>query len=175
MSGNVEVVSILVKKFGIGQWSFLGPGSEKKWYCMEEDSPQGIWDHVADEMLVEFAESGCPIFRATTPLSRCTLKTKGRGKLSTHFAADQETIELFFAQLSLQISSVFTEQSQKYVKYHVHPFTIDQGDLMCWWDNQLSSVKARQKFLRRMTTQHIRIFHCSDTKNEFKVFHRLKE
>ena len=38
---NAEVVSILAKKFGIGQWSFIGPGSEKKWYSMEENSPQG--------------------------------------------------------------------------------------------------------------------------------------
>ena len=93
---NVKVVSILAKKFGIGQWSFIGPGSEKKWYSMEENSPQGIWDHIADKMLLEFAESGCPIFRATTPLSRGNLKSKGHGKLSIHFAADQETIETIF-------------------------------------------------------------------------------
>ena len=31
-------------------------------------------------MLLEFAESGCPTFRATTPLSRCNLKSKGHGK-----------------------------------------------------------------------------------------------
>ena len=36
-------------------WSFIGPGSEKKWYCMKEDSPQGIWDNLAEKMLVEFA------------------------------------------------------------------------------------------------------------------------
>ena len=47
-------------------------------------------------MLVEFAESGCPIFRATTPLSRGKLGSKGHGKLSIHFAADQETIETIF-------------------------------------------------------------------------------
>ena len=67
---NGKVVSILAKKFGTRQWSFIGPGSEKKWYSMEEDSPQGIWDHIAEKMLLEFAESTCPIFRATTPLSR---------------------------------------------------------------------------------------------------------
>ena len=89
---NAEVVSIYAKKFGIRQWSFIGPGSEKKWSLMEENSPQGIWDHIADEMLLEFAESGHPIFRATTPLSRGKLKRKGHGKLSIHFAADQETI-----------------------------------------------------------------------------------
>ena len=77
------------------EWSFIGPGSEKKWYSAE-NSPQGFWDHIAETMLVEFAESGCPIFRATTPLSRGKLKSKGHGKLSIHFAADQETIETVF-------------------------------------------------------------------------------
>ena len=47
-------------------------------------------------MLVEFAESGCPIFRATSPLSRGQLKSKGHGKLSIHFAPVQETIETIF-------------------------------------------------------------------------------
>ena len=53
----------------VGQWSFIGPGSEKKWYSAE-NSPQGAWFHIAEEMLLEFAERGHPTFRATTPLSR---------------------------------------------------------------------------------------------------------
>ena len=47
-------------------------------------------------MLIEFEESGCPIFRATSPLSRGQLKSKGHGTLSIHFAADLETIETIF-------------------------------------------------------------------------------
>ena len=86
----------ICEKFGIGQWSFIGPGSEKKWYSMEENSPQGIWDHIADEMLLEFAESGCPIFRVTTPLSRGQLKSKGKGKVSIHFSADQDTVDTIY-------------------------------------------------------------------------------
>ena len=43
---------------------------------------------MAERMLLEFAESGCPIFRATSPLSRGRLKSKGHGKLSMHYAAD---------------------------------------------------------------------------------------
>ena len=70
---NARVVSIFAKKFGIGQWSFIGLRSQKKWYSMEEDSPRGIWDHIAEKMLLQFATSTCPIFRATTPLSRCKL------------------------------------------------------------------------------------------------------
>ena len=93
---NVKVVKVLAKKFGIGQWSFIGPRSEKKWYSGEENSPQGAWDHIADEMLLEFAESGHPIFRATIPLSRSILKSKGHGKLSIHFTADYPTIETIF-------------------------------------------------------------------------------
>ena len=80
-------------------------------------------------MLLEFAQSGCPIFRATTPLSRGQLKSKGHGKLSIHFAAVQETIETVFRIMFLQISSFFTEQSRKCVK-NMKPFTADRVDLM---------------------------------------------
>ena len=92
---NAGVVKVLARKFGVGQWSLIGPGSEKKWYSAE-NSPQGAWDHIAEEMLLEFAESGHPTFRATTPLSRGILKSKGHGKLSIHFAADQDTLETIF-------------------------------------------------------------------------------
>ena len=119
---NAEVVSIYVKKFGIGQWSYIGPASEKKWYSMEENSPQGIWDHIAEKMLVEFAESGCPIFRATTPLSRGKLTSKGHGKLSIHFAATQETIETIFRIIvsanQLSLHGAVTEMCEEYETLH---------------------------------------------------------
>ena len=89
---NAESVKAFARRFGIGQWSFIGPGSEKKWYS-SENSPQGAWDNIVEQMLLEFAESGHPTFHATTPLSRAILKSKGRGKLSIHFAAYQNTID----------------------------------------------------------------------------------
>ena len=98
---NAQLVSLYAKRFGIGQWSFLGPGSEKKWYSISADGPQGEWDTMADKMMLEFAESGHPIFRATSPLSRGRLKSKGHGKLSIHYCADLETIKTVFAQLFL--------------------------------------------------------------------------
>ena len=96
MKKNANLVSLYAKRFGKGQWTFIGPGSEKKWYSISEDSPQGEWDHTAEKMLIEFAESGCPIFRATSPLSRGRLKSKDHGKSSIHYAADLETIETIF-------------------------------------------------------------------------------
>ena len=92
---NAGVVKVLARRFGVGQGSFIGPGSEKKWYSAEK-SPQGAWDNFAEEMLLEFAESGQPSFRATTPLSRGILKSKRSGKLSIHFTADEHTIDTFF-------------------------------------------------------------------------------
>ena len=71
---NAGVVKVLARRFGVGQWSFIGPGSEKKWYP-SENSPQGAWDHVAEDMLLKFAESGCPIFHATI-VQRSTQKQR---------------------------------------------------------------------------------------------------
>ena len=46
--------------------------------------------------MIKFGESGHPVFRATSPLSLGTLKSKGGGKLSIHFCADGDTIETVF-------------------------------------------------------------------------------
>ena len=48
---------------------------------------------------MKFRESGHPVFRATSPLSRGTLKSKGGGKLSIHFCADGDTIETVFRNI----------------------------------------------------------------------------
>ena len=93
---SAQLVSVHAKRFSPGKWSFLGPGSRKKWYSTHEYKPQGEWDRVAEQMMMGFSESGHPVFRSTSPLSRGTLKSKGGGKLSIHFCADQGTIETVF-------------------------------------------------------------------------------
>ena len=57
---NAQLVSLYTRRFGAGQWSFLGPGSEKKWSSISEDSPQGEWDKMAGKMMMTLAESGHP-------------------------------------------------------------------------------------------------------------------
>ena len=109
---HAKVVSLYVRKFGTGQWSFIGPGSKKKWYSMKKDSPQGIWDNIAEKMLLEFADSGCPIFRAATPLSREQLRSKAQGKLSIHFGVTQETIETIF-RIIFSAKSVQSQKSSR--------------------------------------------------------------
>ena len=41
---NARLVSQFARRFGAGKWSFLGPGSEKKWYSLSADGPLGEWD-----------------------------------------------------------------------------------------------------------------------------------
>ena len=119
---NAKLVSLYARRFGKGQWSFIGLGSEKKWYSISEESPQGIWDKIAERMLLGFAESGFPIFRATTPLSRGQLKSKGHGKLSIHDAADQETIEtisrIIVSANQLSLYGAVAEICEEYESLH---------------------------------------------------------
>ena len=68
-----------------------------------------------------------PSFRATSPLSRGTLKSKGGGKLSIHFCADGDTIEIVFRIKNLLINPVSTEQSQICVRNTV-PVKQERGD-----------------------------------------------
>ena len=140
---NAKVVTILARRFGIGQSSFVGPGYEKKWSSMEENSPQGIWDHIADEMLLEFAESGHPIFRATTPLSRVNLKSKGHGKLSIHYCADQKTIETFFRIIAFANQlSLYGAVANMCVEFEFHQDRSGQPDVLTGQSIVLSEIKA---------------------------------
>ena len=75
---------------------------QKRWYSAHDSKPQGEWNRVAELMMIKFSESGHPVFRATSSLSRGTLKSKGGGKLSVHFCADEGTIETFFRTIICQ-------------------------------------------------------------------------
>ena len=90
---NAILVSLFAQRFPARRWSFLGPGSEKKCYSTYIDTPRREWDRVAEWMMIKFGESGHPLFRATSPLSRGTLTSKGGGQLSIHFCTDGCTIE----------------------------------------------------------------------------------
>ena len=139
---NANFVKTFAGRFGIGQWSFIGPGSEKKWYS-SENSPQGAWDNIAEEMLLEFAESRHPIFRATTPLSRGQLKSKGRGKLSIHFTADQDTVDTIFRIiLSVNQLSVYGAVAATCEEFEDHQDRTGQPVILVGQSIVLGEVRA---------------------------------
>ena len=139
---NADFVKTFEKRFGIGQWSFIGPGSEKKWYP-SENSPQGAWDHVAEEMLLKFAESGHPIFRSTTPLSRGKLKSKGKWKVSIHFSADQDTVDTIYRIiLSVNQLSVYGAVAAICEEYESHQDSTGQPVTLVGQSIVLGEIKA---------------------------------
>ena len=86
-------------------------------------------------MTIKFGESGHPNFRATSPLSRGTVKSKGCVKLSIHFCADVRTIQTIFrTSLSVNQLSIYGEVSdlcEEYKACHVRtrrPVLTGQSD-----------------------------------------------
>ena len=84
-------------------------------------SPQGEWDKMAEKMMVTLAESGHPVFRATSPLSRGVKKSKGHGKSSIHYCADQETVKTVFRTITsvkqLSLYGGVAEMCEEYESY----------------------------------------------------------
>ena len=129
------LVTVFAKRFPAGRWSLLGPGPEKKWYSTYIDRPQGEWDRVAESMMVRSGECGHPVFRATSPLFRGTLESKGGGQLSIHFCADGDTIETVFRTIisvnQLIICGAVSDLCEEYKACHVRterPVMVGQSD-----------------------------------------------
>ena len=76
-----------------GHWSFLEPGSEKKWYGTYTDKPDGSWDQTAENMMSNFSDSRHP----SSAFERGELRSKGGGKKSLHFKVVRKTSCCFSA------------------------------------------------------------------------------
>ena len=172
-NANADLVSIHARRFPPGRWSSLGPGSEKKWHSFTHvNRPQVEWDRVAELMVIKFGVSGHPVFRATSPLSRETLKSKGGWTLSIHFCADGETIETFFRTIiSVNQLSIYGPVSDLCDEYRI--CQARTGDLS--WQNNLTHCFSQQvcwwKHVHfRPKIPHRKIY-CKNTKNEWKDSH----
>ena len=94
---NSKTIKKYADRFPCGHWSFLMPGSEKKWY--------GTFDCKTERMLQNFAGSGHPIFRCASGLERGELRSKGGGMTSIHFSGSAQNIELLL-QMVLSVNQL---------------------------------------------------------------------
>ena len=71
------------------------------------------WNCAAELMMLQFGESGHPVLRGTSPLSRGTSKSSGGGKSSKHYNVEPQTAELqlrrFIAVSQLSIYGAVTK------------------------------------------------------------------
>ena len=120
-----------------------------------EYSPQGAWDHIADGMLLEFAESEHPTFRATTPLSRSILKSKGHGKLSIHFTADNPTIETFFRIIiSVNQFSIYGAVAVICEEFEIHQDGSGEPEILMGQSIVLGEIKAEVPLQNENSLNH---------------------
>ena len=128
-----QTVANYARRLPRGHWSFLGLGSEEKWYGTCTNRPDGSWNQSAESMMANFSDSGHPIFRASSAFERGELKSKGGGRKSTHFNGSDENIELLLGtvisanQLSIYvaIADLCNELSED--------FRASCGDSREWW------------------------------------------
>ena len=92
---NAEKVQIYAMRFSQGHWTFLGPESEEKWYGSSSHAQFGQCTCTAAKMVQRFKETGHPVFKSISALSRGILKRK-KGKTSIYFNGDSMNTELLF-------------------------------------------------------------------------------
>ena len=134
-------------------------------------SPQGAWDHIADEMLLEFAESGHPISVQRLHFPGRVLKSKGHGKLSIHFTADHPTIETIF-RIIISANQLILYGAVAAVCEEFEAHQDRSGELDVLMGQSIVPSELRQNFLCRMKTLHIIKYYGNSTKNESNHFHK---
>ena len=108
-------------------------------------------------MLLEFAESGHPIFRATTPLPRRILKSKGHGELSIHFTGDYATIETMFRMIiSVNQLSLYGAVANTCEKFEACQDRSGELDVLMGQSIVLSEIKT-EVLLQHYDPSHHRI------------------
>ena len=92
---NSKIVAEYARIFAHGRWSVLGPGSEKKWCRTHTYKPNAKCDRVAEDMMLNFHESGHPVFRGSSAFERGSFRNEEGGQLSMHVCGDTDTVEVF--------------------------------------------------------------------------------
>ena len=106
-------------------------------------------------MLLEFAENGHPPFRATTPLSRGQLKSKGHGKLSIHFTADYPTIEkVFRIIISANQVSIYGAVATICEEFETHQGGSGEPDVLMGQSIVLGEIKAEIPMQNENSSNH---------------------
>ena len=141
---NAEAVKVFARTFGIGPWSFIGPGSEKKVVFFREHSTRSLGQHIAEANVAGIRR------KRTSYLSAQRLhcperkfKSKGRGKLSIHFAADPDTIDTIHRIiLSVNQLSIYGALAAICEEFEDHQDRTEQPVILVGQSIVLGEVKA---------------------------------
>ena len=127
---------------------------------------QSRW--INDDLI--FGESGHPVFRATSPLSRGTLRSQGGGKLSIHFCADEGTIETVFRTI-ISVNQLSISRSSLRFVWGIQSLPCKNGETC--FGRTIWPIVCADKFVDENTCTFDRLIlrkkiYCKSTKNELK-------
>ena len=135
---NARVVKVLARRFSVGQWSFIGPSSENKWYSAE-NSPQGVWDHIAEEMLLEFAESGHPTLHCPEVFSKAK---DVKSCQYTSLQIIQQLKQFFRTIISANQFSIYGAVANICEEFEAHQDRSGEPDVLMGQSTVLGEIKA---------------------------------
>ena len=125
---NAKLVSLYAKRFGKGQWSFLGPGSEKSGTLLVKTVHKESGTKLQKGCCWNLLKADVQFFGLRPHCPQVNSKAKGGGKLSIHYAADLETVgTLFRIIVSANQLSLYGAVAEIYVK-SMNPFTRERRD-----------------------------------------------
>ena len=126
---NARVVIVFARKFGVGQWSFIGPGSEKEVVFRKRTAHKELrmtsrtkcgWNSKKADIPLSVQRLYCPeVFSRTKDMENCRYTS-----LQMFFQLTQ-----LFALSFLSIRSVSTEQWQLFLK-NLRTINTERVDLM---------------------------------------------
>ena len=159
---NSKTIEEYTQRFLRGHWSFLEPGSEKKWYGTYDCKPDGSWDRTAEKMLLNFAGSGHPIFRGASAFERGDLRSKERGKKSIHFNGSSQNTKLVISVNQFSIYGAVADTieelpvGQRAVGKTKAPGQLDKAEILT------------QPLLAELQAKEVRQENCKNTSNDLK-------
>ena len=94
---------------------FSGLDQKKNWCGTHTYKPSRKWDDVAEHMMLNFSESGHPVFRGSSALERGALRSKWKENC-LHFCGDDNTAEFVPSHDHLRQSAQYLRSSSGHVR-----------------------------------------------------------
>ena len=138
--------NILKKRFGIGQWSFIGPSSEKKWSPSEIRSTRSLGP-CCGRYVTKIRRKWTSYFPFNDSIVQ--RKVEKEKKVSIHFTADQDTVDTIYRIiLSVNQLSVYGAVAAICEEFEDHQDRTGQLVILVGQSIVLGEIKAEALFAR---------------------------
>ena len=126
--------------------------------------------------MLKFGESGHPVFRVTSPLSRGHLRIEGGGKLSIHCCANQDTITTVFRTITsvnqLSLYGAVAEMSEEYESFRAGRPVVGEPSSSSFVPIVINTnVPLNNDDRAHKESCSRRSSICKDTENELRSYH----